>query len=55
MYLGRYSSHPVLVIIDVQTNESGIPTKAYTAVEQGKEVRQPDTFISMFAMRSYRS
>ena len=49
---GRYSVHPVLVIIDVQTNESGIPTKAYIAVEQGKEVRKipsrhPNTLLWM--------
>jgi hypothetical protein len=33
-----YASNPVLVIIDVQPKELGIPTKAYYAVEEVKEV-----------------
>ncbi|CAK9277151.1 unnamed protein product [Sphagnum jensenii] len=32
-----YASNPVLVIIDVQPKELGIPTKAYYAVEEVKE------------------
>lgn len=33
-----YASNPLLVIIDVQPKELGIPTKAYYAVEEVKEV-----------------
>lgn len=33
-----YVLNPVLVIIDVQPKELGIPTKAYYAVEEVKEV-----------------
>lgn len=33
-----YVPNPVLVIIDVQPKELGIPTKAYCAVEEVKEV-----------------
>jgi 26S proteasome regulatory subunit N8 len=32
-----YASNPLLVIIDVQPKELGIPTKAYYAVEEVKE------------------
>ena len=32
-----YAPNPVLVIIDVQPKEIGIPTKAYYAVEEVKE------------------
>ncbi|CAI0411023.1 unnamed protein product [Linum tenue] len=35
-----YVPNPVLVIIDVQPVELGIPTKAYYAVEEVKEVRE---------------
>lgn len=34
-----YVPNPVLVIIDVQPKELGIPTKAYCTVEEVKEVR----------------
>lgn len=33
-----YVPNPILVIIDVQPKELGIPTKAYYAVEEVKEV-----------------
>lgn len=33
-----YVPNPVLVIIDVQPKELGIPTKAYCTVEEVKEV-----------------
>lgn len=33
-----YVPNPVLVIIDVQPKELGLPTKAYCAVEEVKEV-----------------
>ena len=36
--LYSYVPNPVLVIIDVQPKELGIPTKAYYAVEEVKEV-----------------
>ncbi|KAF5955563.1 hypothetical protein HYC85_008419 [Camellia sinensis] len=37
-YFSSYVPNPVLVIIDVQREEMGIPTKAYYAVEEVKEV-----------------
>ncbi|KAI1845387.1 hypothetical protein JX266_008482 [Neoarthrinium moseri] len=33
----RYTPHPLLVIIDVQPKESGVPTDAYFAVEEIKD------------------
>lgn len=35
----RYTPHPLLVIIDVQPKEVGVPTDAYFAVEEIKDVR----------------
>lgn len=35
----RYTANPLLVIIDVQPKESGVPTDAYFAVEEIKDVR----------------
>jgi 26S proteasome regulatory subunit N8 len=35
----KYATNPLLVIIDVQPKELGIPTQAYCAVEDVKEVR----------------
>lgn len=34
----RYTPNPVLVIIEVQPKDLGIPTKAYVAVEEANEV-----------------
>src|SRR5436305_6092598 len=34
----RYTPHPLLVIIDVQPKEAGVPTDAYFAVEEIKDV-----------------
>lgn len=34
----RYTPHPLLVIIDVQPKEVGVPTDAYFAVEEIKDV-----------------
>lgn len=34
----RYTPNPLLVIIDVQPKESGVPTDAYFAVEEIKDV-----------------
>lgn len=36
--LKRYTPNPLLVIIDVQPKESGVPTDAYFAVEEIKDV-----------------
>lgn len=35
----RYTPNPLLVIIDVQPKEVGVPTDAYFAVEEIKDVR----------------
>lgn len=37
----KYAANPLLVIIDVQPKELGIPTQAYCAVEDVKEVLLP--------------
>lgn len=37
----RYTPNPLLVIIDVQPKEVGVPTDAYFAVEEIKDVRSP--------------
>jgi len=37
----RYTPNPVLVIIDVQPKEVGVPTDAYFAVEEIKDVCIP--------------
>ena len=34
----RYTPHPLLVIVDVQPKEVGVPTDAYFAVEEIKDV-----------------
>lgn len=36
----RYTPNPLLVIIDVQPKEVGVPTDAYFAVEEIKDVSQ---------------
>jgi hypothetical protein len=50
-----YVPNPVLVIIDVQPKELGIPTKAYYAVEEVKEVSVVSWVIyaSMFIISIY--
>ena len=40
----RYTPNPLLVIIDVQPKEVGVPTDAYFAVEEIKDVRETDHF-----------
>ena len=40
-----YLPNPVLVIIDVQPKELGIPTKAYYAIEEVKEVSNKNVLI----------
>jgi 26S proteasome regulatory subunit N8 len=37
--LKRYTPNPLLVIIDVQPKEAGVPTDAYFAIEEIKDVR----------------
>ena len=37
----RYTPNPLLVIIDVQPKEVGVPTDAYFAVEEIKDVHLP--------------
>ena len=37
----RYTPNPLLVIIDVQPKEVGVPTDAYFSVEEIKDVRDP--------------
>jgi hypothetical protein len=37
----RYTPNPLLVIIDVQPKEVGVPTDAYFAVEEIKDVSTP--------------
>lgn len=39
----RYTPNPLLVIIDVQPKEVGVPTDAYFAVEEIKDVRHAST------------
>jgi len=40
----RYTPNPLLVIIDVQPKEVGVPTDAYFAVEEIKDVSLPNRF-----------
>ena len=40
----RYTPNPLLVIIDVQPKEVGVPTDAYFAVEEIKDVRATHTW-----------
>lgn len=48
LWFHSYVPNPVLVIIDVQPKELGIPTKAYYAVEEVKEVRTKDVIIVFY-------
>jgi proteasome lid subunit RPN8/RPN11 len=41
----RYTPNPLLVIIDVQPKEVGVPTDAYFAVEEIKDVRDAPIHI----------
>ena len=43
----RYTPNPLLVIIDVQPKEVGVPTDAYFAVEEIKDVCLPMNFRQM--------
>lgn len=44
----RYTPNPLLVIVDVQPKEVGVPTDAYFAVEEIKDVRVPRNRSSGF-------
>lgn len=48
----RYSPNPLLVIIDVQPKESGVPTDAYFAVDEIKDVRQSPIFRQLVLCNS---
>lgn len=39
----RYTPNPLLVIVDVQPKETGVPTDAYFAVDEIKDVCLPET------------
>ena len=41
----RYTPNPLLVIIDVQPKEVGVPTDAYFAVEEIKDVREAPSWL----------
>lgn len=43
----RYTPNPLLVIIDVQPKEVGVPTDAYFAVEEIKDVRSRNNSLRM--------
>jgi hypothetical protein len=47
----RYTPNPLLVIIDVQPKEVGVPTDAYFAVEEIKDVRFPPLLNRAYADR----
>jgi JAB1/Mov34/MPN/PAD-1 ubiquitin protease len=42
----RYTPNPLLVIVDVQPKEVGVPTDAYFAVEEIKDVRVSVLLVS---------
>ena len=46
----RYTPNPLLVIVDVQPKESGVPTDAYFAVEEIKDVSGGRTKGSRFKL-----
>jgi len=49
----RYCPNPLLVIVDVQPKEVGVPTDAYFAVEEIKDVRS--TFEMLLLQKQQRS
>ncbi len=58
----RYTPNPLLVIVDVQPKEVGVPTDAYFAVEEIKDVRidasqtsaDPGSLANQAAIRTAR-
>lgn len=51
----RYTPNPLLVIIDVQPKESGVPTDAYFAVEEIKDVSNPSFRVFSIARTHHRA
>jgi hypothetical protein len=52
----RYTPNPLLVIIDVQPKEAGVPTDAYFAVEEIKDVRvSPPIVRRLLLTRLFRT
>lgn len=50
----RYTPNPLLVIIDVQPKEVGVPTDAYFAVEEIKDVSDKLSLFAAALLTSYR-
>lgn len=50
-----YAPNPVLVIIDVQPKELGIPTKAYYAVEEVREVSKTMAALISLLVQIFRN
>lgn len=50
----RYTPNPLLVIVDVQPKDVGVPTDAYFAVEEIKDVRFTKSNISRMCMADKR-
>ena len=48
----RYTPNPLLVIIDVQPKEVGVPTDAYFAVEEIRDVRREPYITRLFGPSS---
>ena len=51
----RYTPNPLLVIVDVHPREAGVPTDAYFAIEEIKDVRlrlRPPPSLSSFYRRA---
>jgi 26S proteasome regulatory subunit N8 len=51
----RYTPNPLLVIIDVQPKEVGVPTDAYFAVEEIKDVCTILEFLGVWLIGSIRT
>lgn len=49
----RYTPNPLLVIIDVQPKDVGVPTDAYFAVDEIKDVRLHPTLITL-CLKTYQ-
>lgn len=50
----RYTPNPLLVIIDVQPKEAGVPTDAYFAVEEIKDVGTPGNVSQTIKTDNFR-
>jgi 26S proteasome regulatory subunit N8 len=51
----RYTPNPLLVIIDVQPKEAGVPTDAYFAVEEIKDVGRRDICLLIYMLIPFRT